>query len=329
MAKFPLLLLTGALGSGKTTLLRGLLRDPTAGKVAMIVNEIGDVVVDHDLASRVDERTVVIGSGCVCCSLRSDLADELHDLLYRRSQGLIPGFDRIVIETTGIAEPAPVVRTLLADPALCNQVRLDHVVTIVDALNCAATAAESDVWSQQVAAADRLLVTKGDLADPAPVEVLLREVNPTAVQARATFGEADYGTLLFGSRREWEVLPEPPPAAARHHGVSAFTVALPARVDWTVFGIWLSMLLQAHGDDILRVKGLIDVGEGGRLLVNGVRHVVDPPVHLAESPGEEIGSRLVFITRSISGPSLQRSLTAFLDAHSRPFAGPHAALSSG
>jgi G3E family GTPase len=310
--RFPLLLLTGALGSGKTTLLRALLRDPRAGNVAVIVNEIGDVLVDHDLVRRVDEKTVVMGSGCVCCSMRSDLADELHDLLYRRSQGAIPPFDRIVVETTGIAEPAPILRTILADAALANQVRLEHVVTVVDAVNAAAQEADSDSWAQQVAAADRLVVSKSDLADAEPVEAMLRRINPTAELSRVKFGEADLGPLLEPATRGWEVPDVAPPTDGVEHGVSAGTVDLPAGVDWTVFGVWLSMLLQAHGDDILRVKGLVDVGTAGPVLINGVRHVVDPPVHLEDAPAAGTPSRLVFITRSIPATDLQRSLSAFL-----------------
>jgi G3E family GTPase len=312
MERFPVLLLTGALGSGKTTLLRALLRDPRAGNVAVIVNEIGDVLVDHDLVRRVDEKTVVMGSGCVCCSMRSDLADELHDLLYRRAQGVIPPFDRIVVETTGIAEPAPIVRTILADAALANQVRLEHVVTVVDAVNGAAQEAESGSWAQQVAAADRLVVSKSDLVDARPVEAALRRINPTAELSRASFGEADLGPLLEPAGTSWEVPEIEPPTGGEEHSVSAGTVDLPRGVDWTVLGIWLSMLLQAHGDDILRVKGLVDVGEGGPVVINGVRHVVDPPLHLDEPPEGEVASRLVFITRSIPVADLQRSVSAFL-----------------
>src|SRR5262245_14547447 len=161
-AKTPVSLLTGFLGSGKTTLLGRLLAHPAMGETAVIVNELGEVAIDHHLLRRVDERTVVLGNGCVCCSLRGDLADELRDLLGRRDRREIPAFRRVVVETTGVADPAPIVYTLLSEPVVRHHFELECVIATVDAVN-GLRVPESVA---QAAAADRLVVTKTDLASP-------------------------------------------------------------------------------------------------------------------------------------------------------------------
>jgi G3E family GTPase len=304
--------LTGFLGSGKTTLLAGLLARPELGETAVIVNELGEVAIDHHLLRRVDERTVVLASGCVCCTLRGDLTDELLDLLGRRDRGELPRFERVVIETTGLADPAPIVATLAHDQVVRHHFELDRVITTVDGL-CGLAALDRESESlRQAAVADRLVVTKTDVADPEDVTVLverLAALNPVAPIVEAPLGECDPEALLGGTS------PDPRDlviADSTHaNGVRAFTVVVDEPLDWTAFGVWLTMLLQARGQDVLRVKGFLDVGGAGPLLVNGVQHVVHPPTHLEAWPDGDRRSRLVFIARGVEPRQVEESLSVF------------------
>lgn len=310
--KLPVSVLTGFLGSGKTTLLSYLLGRPELGETAVIVNELGEVAIDHHLLRRVDERTAVLATGCVCCTLRGDLKDELLDLLDRRSRGEIPPFRRVVLETTGLADPAPILATLAHDQVVPHHFRLDRVVTTVDAATGLAASAREPEWLRQVAVADRLVVTKTDLSSREDVEALearLARLNPLAPVLEAVHGVLDPAALLGG-----EDLERPPAelAEAPHdHGVRALAVVLDEPLDWTSFGVWLTMLLHARGRDVLRVKGLLDVGGDGPLLVNGVQHVVHRPEHLDAWPDDDRRSRLVFIARGIAPDQLEESLLAF------------------
>jgi G3E family GTPase len=307
--KTPVVLLTGYLGSGKTTLLSRLLVHPDMGETAVIVNELGEVAIDHHLLRRVDERTVVLGNGCVCCTLRGDLADELRDLLSRRDRGEIPSFGRVVVETTGLADPAPILYTLLADPVAKHHFELERVVTTVDAQH----GLRGEESLKQAAVADRLVVTKTDLADPAGVEEDLRRLNPGAEILESELGNLTPAELFEGVERDPRdlVYDERP---AHDHEVRALCLTLDEQVDWTAFGIWLTMLLQARGADVLRVKGLLNVGSEGPLLINGVQHVVHPPQHLASWPDDDRRSRIVFIGRGFTGDELAASLAALTAA---------------
>ncbi len=313
--KLPVALVTGFLGSGKTTLISRLLVHPDMGETAVIVNELGEVAIDHHLLRRVDERTVLLKSGCVCCTLRGDLADELRDLLSRRERGEIPPFRRVVVETTGLADPAPIVYTLLSEPVVRHHYELEGVVATVDAVN----GLHGPESVKQAAVADTLVVTKVDLAEPAPLEEQLRRLNPAAEIVEAEHGDVEPGRL-FGrphrDPRELDFQAEPPHG---HDEVRAFALFLDEELDWTAFGIWLTMLQQARGQDVLRVKGLLNVGGEGPLLLNGVQHVVHPPVHLEAWPDEDRRSRIVFIGRAIEKETLESSLRAFnRAAHAGP-----------
>jgi G3E family GTPase len=308
--KTPVALLTGFLGSGKTTLLARLLGHPDMGETAVIVNELGEVAIDHHLLSRVDERTVLLKSGCVCCSLRGDLADELRDLLGRRDRGEIPAFRRVVVETTGMADPGPVLYTLLSEPVVKHHFRLERVIATVDAQN----GLPEPESVRQVAAADTVVVTKTDLSDGAEVRSQLERLNPTATVVEASFGEIDPSVLFDGATG---LRPVPAGNGHSHGEVGAQPVFLDEQLDWGAFGIWLTMLLQSRGDDILRVKGLLNVGGEGPVLVNGVQHVVHPPEHLEAWPDDDRRSRLVFIGRGIDADAMEKSLQAF-NAAARP-----------
>jgi G3E family GTPase len=305
LPRTPVTLLTGYLGSGKTTLLARLLAHPDMGETAVIVNELGEAAVDHHLLRRVDERTVVLANGCVCCTLRGDLADELRDLLSRRTRGEVPPFRRVVVETTGLADPAPILYTLASEPVVKSHFVLERVIATVDAQH-GLRGAEG---LKQAAAADRLVVTKADLADPGPVERRLAALNPTAEVLEASFGDVA-PELLFGGR---DHAPRDAPPPEHHHedGVAAHALVFEQPLDWTAFGVWLTMLLAARGADVLRVKGLLNVGASGPLLLNGVQHVVHPPEHLDVWPDGDRCSRIVFIGRGFTGAELEASLLAF------------------
>ena len=256
------------------------------------------------------QRTVLLPSGCLCCALRGDLADELRDLLARRDAGEIPAFGRVVVETTGLANPAPIVSTLLSEPLVRHHYRLEAVVTTVDAQH----GLRHDESVAQAAAADRLVVTKTDLADPAPVRARLGRLNPAAPVVEATFGEVEPAALFDGGgeRDPRDLVYDDSHEHA--HEVRAICVTFDEPLDWTAFGIWLTMLLQARGNEVLRVKGLLDVGGDGPLLLNGVQHVVHPPEHLPEWPDDDRRSRLVFIGRELAQHALEGSLAAFARA---------------
>jgi G3E family GTPase len=281
------------------------------GETAVIVNELGEAAIDHHLLRRVDERTVVLGNGCVCCSLRGDLSEELRDLLDRRASGEIPRFRRVVVETTGVADPAPIVYTLLSEPVVRHHFELERVITTVDAVN----GLREPESFRQAAAADRLVVTKTDLAPAAELEDRLTALNPVAEILEASFGELDPAALFGGEGRRLRHLE--PGDHGEHGGVQAHTLVFEQPLDWTAFGVWLTMLLAARGSDVLRVKGLLDVGGPGPLLLNGVQHVVHPPEHLDEWPDADRRSRLVFIGRGLDRGALERSLSAFARAAQR------------
>jgi G3E family GTPase len=320
VARTPVSVLTGFLGSGKTTLLSRLLAHPAMGETAVIVNELGEVAIDHHLLRQVDERTVLLRSGCVCCSLRGDLADELRDLLDRRARGEIPRFRRAVVETTGLADPAPILATLLSEPMLRHQYRPDAVVTTVDAVNGLRQLERQPESLKQAAVADRLLVTKTDLVERETLLALERRLallNPVAPVLHASFGDVDPRRLFGRSGLRARLHTGDQDAAASHGDVRAFSLAFDEPLDWTAFAIWLTMLLQSRGEDVLRVKGLLNVGADGPVLLNGVQHVVHPPAHLDAWPDEDRRSRIVFIARAVDPARLEGSLRAFNRAAAR------------
>jgi G3E family GTPase len=311
--KTPVAVVTGYLGSGKTTLISALLRHPEMGETAVIVNELGEVGIDHHIVSQVDERTVLLASGCLCCTLRGDLADELRSLVDRRDAGEVPPFRRVVVETTGLADPTPIVNTLLTEPMLRHQVVLDSIVATVDAVH----GLREPESLKQAAIADVLVVTKTDLADGAGVTDELARLNPAGERVAAVRGEID-PSLLFGRPPHDPRALEPCDDQSRgehshrHDGdVHAVALILDEPLDWLGFGVWLTMLLQARGQDVLRVKGFLDVGGDGPLLLNAVQHVVHDPVHLPAWPDDDRRSRLVFIGRGLGREELQASLAAF------------------
>ena len=321
----PIDVITGFLGSGKTTLLRRLLMAPDMADVAVLVNEFGEVGLDHHLISRADESTVLLDNGCLCCALREDINDTLRDLFSRRERGEIPRFRRVVIETSGLADPVPIAFTLISEPVLQHHFRLGAIVTVIDAVNGAAQLAEFPESVKQAAVADRIVLTKTDLADAPTISTLrerLRHLNRSASLSDAASPDFDPAGLLAEDgpdRRkppEWLAAATGPEGAEIHaehtHGVSSFCLTFDDALDWTAFGIWMSMLLNRHGDRVLRFKGMLDVrGVPDPVLINGVQHIVHPPMHLEAWPDGERRSRLIFIVKDMDRAPIEHSLATF------------------
>lgn len=325
----PVHLLTGFLGSGKTTLLRRLLADPALADTAVLINEFGEIGLDHHLVERIDDTMVLLQSGCVCCTVRGELAESLRDLHSKRERGLVPPFARVVIESTGLADPFPVLSTLRSDPVLRHHFRAGVVVTTVDAVNGLSQLETYVESNRQAAIADRIVVTKADLCGEAggPSRLLARlaELNPDAPRHVATADGPDAAMLLGnGDVRAAQSQPASgfhcdAPAllrtaqGTRHRtAISSFVVTLDEPIDWTGFGVWLTMLLNRHGDRILRVKGILDIaGEDRPVAIHGVQHLVHPPVHMEAWHTAERTSRIVFIVDGLDESLLKRSFRAF------------------
>jgi G3E family GTPase len=313
----PLHLLSGCLGSGKTTLLRRMLDTPELGDSAVLVNEIGEIGLDHHLLRQIDGETVLLRSGCICCTVRDDLGAALKDLLSRRARGQIPPFARVVVESTGLADPVPILSTVAADPALRHHFRIGRVVTTVDAVNAALQSRQQPEWAKQVAVADQIIITKTDLASAEALIAPLRAINPGAALQEATATDLDVAALLDAPDMPAEAIAWTTPrfsAEPVHEaGVYSFCMVFDRPVDWVTLGIWLSMLLHAHGERVLRVKGLLDVaGAAYPVFINGVQHVMHAPLHLDAWPDEDRRSRLVFILRDLPRELIERSCRAFL-----------------
>ena len=314
----PLHLLSGFLGSGKTTLLRRLLDIPALGDSAVLVNELGEIGLDHHLLRHIDGETVLLRSGCICCTVRDDISTALKDLLTRRARGEIPAFARVIVEGTGLADPLPILSTVATDPVLRHKFRIGRVVTTVDAVNAALQSRQQPEWAKQVAVADHIVLTKTDILAAEGLIGLLRAINPGAMLHEANAPDLDMPTLLAEPNVPSEALAWTSHArfaaeSAHDAVVHSFCLVFDRPIDWVTLGIWLTMLLHAHGERVLRVKGLLDVaGSTHPIFVNGVQHVMHKPLHLDRWPDDDHRSRLVFILRDLPRDLIERSARAFL-----------------
>jgi G3E family GTPase len=311
----PVTLLTGFLGSGKTTLLRRLLIDPALRDTAVIINEFGEIGIDHHLVERLDDTMVLLSSGCLCCTVRGELAASMRDLLSKRDRGVVPMFRRLAIESTGLADPFPILSTLKADPVLRHHFRAAGVVTTVDAVNGRAQLDRHIESLRQAAIADVLAITKTDLADgyeTAQLSSCLRALNPSARQVKVAEEAIDPAALLQSGGGWFKATPELPAVAHAHSRARSVSIFVDEPLDWTAFGIWLTMLLNRHGASILRVKGILNLrGEERPIAVHGVQYLVHAPTHLSHWPDEDRRSRLVFIVEGIEPDLIKRSFAVF------------------
>jgi len=324
----PVTLITGFLGSGKTTVLQRLLRGPGFSDTAVLINEFGEIGLDHHLLERLDETMVVLQSGCLCCTIRGELSAAIKDLYSRRERGAVPPFRRLVIESTGLADPFPILSTVQADPVLRHHFCLGNVITTVDGVNGMRQLDTQPESVKQVAVADRLVLTKTDLAAADTVRSLverLRRINPLAPLWRSADQDVSAEALLLGgfdgnSVECWMPAHRPPASHGHTHGdgnrhdddIRAVALSFDEPIDWTMFGIWLTMLLHRHGNEVLRVKGILNIAEvEAPVAVHGVQHLVHPPRHMTAWPDANRRSRLVFIVKGLMPAAIERSLRAF------------------
>jgi G3E family GTPase len=316
--KFPISLITGFLGSGKTTLLNRLLRHPAMARTAVVINEFGDVALDQHFIEKTDGDVVVMANGCLCCSLNEDLEGVVGTLFAKREAGEVPEFDRLIVETTGLADPAPIMQLLIASPLFARSFRLDAVVATVDAVHGMRTLDEHEEAVKQAAIADRIVITKTDLADAAPLEARLKDLNPGAPIFHAVMGEID-PAVLFGAGEA--ALRDPakwlgPIAHLHHHGrdeIESFCLRTNAALDWREFQRWLTRLKVREADHLLRVKGLVKVaGEDGPIVIHGVHHVFHPPVELPRWPDADHTTRIVVIARGLDRARVEKEWAEFI-----------------
>lgn len=332
MQATPVSVITGFLGSGKTTLLSRLLRHPEMCRTAVVINEFGDVGLDHMLVETSDENIVQLNSGCLCCTIRGDLVITLLDLLDRRRRGTVMDFERIVIETTGLADPAPILQALMTDPSLAPAVTVDRVIATVDAANGAVTLDRHGESVKQAAVADRIVLTKSDLAgaDETTLRARLLALNPAAPLLTAVRGDIAPGELFDGRIFD----PEAKPADVRawlnadshghdhahnvnRHGeeIAATSLVRDAPVHAVALTLFLEILAEHCDRDLLRLKGLVRlVEEPDRpVVIHGVQNVFHPPVWLDRWPDEDRSTRIVFIAKNLPGDWFGNLLDA-LDA---------------
>ncbi|MEG3618014.1 GTP-binding protein [Magnetovibrio sp. PR-2] len=319
--------LTGFLGSGKTTLLNHLVQDQDLGQSAILINEFGDVSIDHLLVEHVDETTVLLESGCVCCSVRSDLVNAMKELIAKRADGKVPPFERLIIETTGLADPAPILHTLMTDPLIAGQFRLDGLVTVVDGALGLQTLENHPEAVKQAAIADRLVISKVDIAsDLEALIARLQDLNPAAPQIQAQHGQVPVTDIIDAGLFDADFTPHverwlgDDVIKDHHHhhhnhdaGIDSFVLEADTPIDFMAFQDWLGMVLATQGEGVLRMKGIMDVKDVDRpIAIHGVQHLIHPPAALENWEGLDKRSRLVFITKNLSKQAIRDTFAAYL-----------------
>ncbi|MER9164082.1 MULTISPECIES: GTP-binding protein [unclassified Mesorhizobium] len=343
----PVSVLTGFLGAGKTTLLNRLLKDPALADTAVIINEFGEVAIDHLLVEQSSDGIIQLSDGCLCCTVRGELVDTLADLVDRLQTGRIARLARVIVETTGLADPAPVLQSIMAHPALIQAFRLDGVITLVDAVNGNATLDAHVEAVKQAAVADRIVLSKADLvADPNELEMLrarLRQINPGAELLDAGDTETGVAALFdcglynpatkSADVRRW--LGEEAAHDHHHHDhdhhdghdhehgrdhghrhdsrVRSYSLVHDGPVPFSAIEMFLDLLRSTHGERLLRMKGIIELREDPSrpLVIHGVQKILHPPVQLPSWPDGQRGTRLVLITLDMPEDYIRRLFAAF------------------
>ena len=305
--RLPVTVVTGFLGSGKTTLIRALLDKPEGAGTAVVVNEYGEIGIDHALLRSSSDATVLLGNGCLCCNVRSDLQETLRELFADRARGAVPSFERVLIETSGLADPGPVLQTFATDRALAREFHLQALICVVDAVTGMANLEEMPEARRQVAVADRVVVSKSDLAEPDAAERLVAQIaalNPAPVGI-ARHGEIEPAFLLdeaLAARDSFEL-----GGGGHSHGLTSFSLVFDEPLSWPAFEQAMAVLAALRGSDLLRVKGLVAVAEcRGPVVVHFVQHLAHPPIELEDWPDDDRRSRLVFITRGLEREPVAR-----------------------
>jgi G3E family GTPase len=350
-ALIPVSLLTGFLGSGKTTLLNRLLQDPAMAETLVLINEFGEIGLDHHLVQSVDAEMIVMASGCLCCTVQSDLSDTLRRMAIDRVRGKVPNFRRVVIETTGLADPAPILHTLMQDPMIAAHYRLDGVITTVDAVHGAGQLERQPEAVKQAAVADRLVMTKRDLVADEETEELtqrLAALNPAAPILAADVPVArlfDAGLYDPNSKslevRRWLQAESYGHDHEHHHGhghahhghegdqspsdinrhdarIRATCITIDEPLPWEAFVSWVESIADQRGEDLLRLKALINVaGRDKPIVVHGVQHLFHPPVELESWPDADHRSRIVVIARDLPPAMLEDALRKVIAAMGR------------
>lgn len=335
--RIPVHVLTGFLGSGKTTLLRTILADESFGDTALLINEFGEVGLDDQLLGDIDQETVLLSSGCVCCSIRGDLSEALLKLASQRQSGVIPPFTRVIIETTGLADPGPIAATIANDVKVRNQFVFGAVLTVVDTEHALNTRDYSETWADQIAAADALWFSKLDIVsetESEKVATAAQFVNPSAsvlenasavsldnlfqqrqAQKASTFEIKNANTAIESSSPIFNTANLSDLKGGGHlEGINSFQIKLDQSIDWVTFGVWLSLILHRHGRELLRVKGLLKLnGVSDPVAIHGVQHTLFPPEHVTIKDPEGLDPYLIFITRGISENAMRSSIKKFLN----------------
>ncbi len=309
--RIPVSVITGFLGAGKTTLLRAFLATPEGQGTAVVVNEFGATGIDDALVRASTDETVLLGNGCLCCIARTDLQQTMRRMVIERERGELPDFKRIVIETSGLADPSPILQTFATDRALGEIFHVEAVVTVIDAV----TGAETVDWSaearKQIILADRLVISKTDIAGEGAADTLgvrLRALNANAEILEAVNGALDPSRITEPADEARNAFVA---EAAHSDGIGSFVLTFDQPLPWPPFAKTMATLMQLRGNDLLRVKGFLDVaGCQGPVVVQFVQHLAHPPVELATWPDDNRQSRVVFITKNISEQQVRDLLNA-------------------
>jgi G3E family GTPase len=311
----PVTIVTGFLGAGKTTLVRRFLGTPEGRNTALVVNEFGSVGIDDALLRSSTDEITLLGNGCICCNTRSDLQIALRKLVADRERGKIPHFDRVLIETSGLADISPILQTFSTDRALGGEFAIEVVLTLVDAVSGLRNLKTAPEARKQAILADRLVITKTDLADIKAKKTLaarLKELNPRADVDMIVDGEIDPKHLIDSGQDATAQRRSGFVAEASHSdGIASFVIREKVPLEWPVFQRALDTLVSLRGPDLLRIKGLLNLqGSKGPVVFQAVQHLIHPPVELAEWPDKDRSSRLVFITRGVSEQQVRNILDA-------------------